>query len=87
MRDVYVCADCGEAFSIEFAHEELETCLDENHTDRCPGCGQQVGRAIVNCQHCRQPFVVDVPHQHVRCQLTRDRCPRCGEQYSVTCIC
>jgi len=69
MQRLYVCADCGQEFPIELSQEECETCLAAERSDRCPGCGQTVGHSTIKCQHCGQPFVVTVPHRHVRCDL------------------
>jgi DNA-directed RNA polymerase subunit RPC12/RpoP len=83
----YVCADCRHRFPISVSEDETETFLREDHSERCPNCGQKVGCGTVACLKCATNFVVEMVHWHVSCTLARDHCPKCGSEYISACIC
>jgi DNA-directed RNA polymerase subunit RPC12/RpoP len=83
----YECADCNTKFRIEISEAELTGRLAPNHPERCPNCGQSVGRGRVNCPKCGHTFELDLPHWHVYCDLAMSACPKCGAEYRSLCIC
>jgi DNA-directed RNA polymerase subunit RPC12/RpoP len=84
---VYGCVDCGREFGIELTDEETAGRLTQTHTEKCPGCGQFVGKGQMTCRSCRQRFEVDFPHWHVHCDWATGYCPKCGVEYRSLCIC
>ena len=83
----YECADCRHRFPVNVSKDEMETFLQEGHTECCPNCGQRVGYGTVSCRKCATNFVVEMVHWHVYCDLARGVCPDCGSEFVSTCIC
>ena len=83
----YECARCRAEFLVEVSEIELDTVLDADRVDACPGCGQRVGTGPVTCRRCAATFDARLPHWHVQCNLCDTPCPACGERYLSLCVC
>jgi hypothetical protein len=83
----YSCLNCKHEFVIEINDDEAASCLDQDRTETCPTCQQQVGVGPVRCRRCGGTFELAFRHWHVHCDVASGECPSCHEPYQSLCIC